>query len=549
MEEDYVKVIPLGGLSEIGLNSTVFETKNDAILIDAGLMFPEEDMLGVDLVIPNFDYVYENAKKFRALFVTHAHEDHVGAIPYLLKNINVPIYGTKLTLGIIRAKLREFKMNPKMIEIDDHKIYNIGDFAIEPIRVTHSIVDGVGFAITHDVGTIVHTGDFKIDHTPVDGKPLDILKFSEYGSKGVKLLMSDSTNANVKGFTGSERAVGEALSTIFANAKKRILLVTFASNIHRVQQVINIAEKLGKKVCISGKSMVQNSNIAKELGYLNVPDGILISDSDLDSYPDENVVIITTGSQGEPMSGLSRIAFDEHKKIKVKPTDTIIISAKTIPGNEKAALKVINSLAKKGVDLFYEQNSNVHVSGHASQEELKFMISVTKPEYFMPIHGEYMMRRSHSKIAETLGVNPRNILNIDNGDVVKVTKKGVAMDGRIKSGRVFIDGKNSEGVQDVVLHDRMKLSTEGFVAIIVAIDDKTGEIGGDPQIIIRGLTHDEKSQKLVSEASAMIKNLVNQSNIDMKTDAYEIKKKIRKAMGKFLYKKLKKNPMILPIIL
>lgn len=551
MEESYVKVIPLGGLSEIGLNSTVFETKNNAILLDAGLMFPDENMLGVDMVIPNFDYVYENAKKFRALFVTHAHEDHVGAIPYLLKNIHVPIYGTKLTLGIIKAKLREFKMNPEMIEIDDHKVYNVGDFAIEPIRTTHSIVDGVGFAITHDVGTIIHTGDFKIDHTPIDGRPLDILKFSEYGSKGVKLLMSDSTNANVSGFTGSEKDVGKAFRTIFANAKKRILLVTFASNIHRVQQVINTAEKFGKKVCISGKSMVQNANISKELGYLNVPDGMLIPDSDLSRYPEENVVIITTGSQGEPMSGLSRIAFDEHKKIKIKPTDTIIISAKTIPGNDKAVLKVVNSLTRKGVDLFYEKNSNVHVSGHAAQEELKFMISMTKPEYFMPIHGEYIMRRTHSKIAEELGINPRNILNIDSGDVLKVTKKGITMDGHIKSGRVFIDGKDleGEGVQDVVLRDRMKLSTEGFVVIIVAIDEKTGEIGGVPEIIIKGLTQDEKSQKLIGEASAMIKNLINQSDIDMKTDAYEIKKKIRKAMSKFLYKKLKKNPMILPIIL
>lgn len=549
MEEDYVKVIPLGGLSEIGLNSTIIETKNDAILIDAGLMFPEEDMLGVDIVIPNFDYIYENAEKFRALFVTHAHEDHVGAIPYLLKAAPVPIYGTKLTLGIIKAKLREFKINPEMIEIDDHKVYNVGNFAIEPIRVTHSIVDGVGFAVTHNAGTIIHTGDFKIDHTPIDGRPLDILKFSEYGSKGVKLLMSDSTNANVRGFTGSEKEVGKALNAIFSNAKKRILLVTFASNIHRVQQLINIAEKLGKKVCISGKSMVQNSNISRELGYLSVPNGILISDSDLDSYPEENVVIVTTGSQGEPMSGLTRIAFDEHKKIKVRPTDTIIISAKTIPGNEKAVLKVINSLTKKGVDLFYEGNSNVHVSGHASQEELKFMISMTKPEYFMPIHGEYMMRRSHSKIAEALGINPRNIFNIDNGDVLKITKEGIIVDGHVKSGRVFIDGKDAEGVQDAVLRDRMKLSTEGFAVVIVAIDNKTGEIGGNPEIIIKGLAYDEKSQKLINEASSMIKNLVNQSDIDLRTDAYEIKKKIRKAMSKFLYKKLKKNPMILPIIL
>ncbi|AEA33017.1 ribonuclease J [Hippea maritima] len=547
---EFVNVVALGGLDEIGLNSTVFETQNDMILVDAGLMFPEEDMLGVDIVIPDFSYIYENKDKLRALILTHAHEDHVGAIPYLLQNINVPIYGTKLTLGLVKAKLKEFKItNVQFVEIEPSRKFQIGDFELEPIRTTHSIVDGVGFAITTDVGVIIHTGDFKIDQTPVDGKPFDMLKFSEYGSKGVKLLLSDSTNATVKGFTGSEKEIKRGFLDIFSSAKGRILVVTFASNIHRIQQVVNTAIETNRKVCITGKSMVQNATIARQLGYLSIPDNVLVCEDEIAKFSDKELIIVTTGSQGEPMSGLSRIALGEHKNIKIKPTDTVVISAKAIPGNERAILKVINTLSRKGAKVFYEGNSNVHVSGHASQEELKLMINMVRPQYFMPIHGEYMMRRQHASIAEELGIPSRNIFTIDNGDVLTLTKDNAKMEQKIRTGRVFVDGKGVGDVEDVVIRDRIKLSTDGFVVVIVTVSNTTGELLSDPEIITKGLLYEEKSQKLLHEATMMVKNLINQSGVDLKTDAYEIKKKIRKAMNKFLHKKLMRNPMVLPIIM
>ncbi len=547
---DAVKIAALGGLDEIGINSTIFETDKDIIMIDAGLMFPEEDMLGVDIVIPDFSYVYENRDKFRALIVTHAHEDHVGAIPYLLQNVKVPIYGTKLTLGLIKTKLKEFGLEKtELIEIEPSTKFTIGDFEIEPIRTTHSIVDGVGLAINTDVGTIIHTGDFKIDQTPVDGKPFDLLKFSEYGSKGVKLLLSDSTNAGSEGFTGSEMEIKKGFFNIFSNVKGRILLVTFASNIHRLQQVINTAIETGKKVCVTGKSMVQNASIALELGYLNAPNGVLITEDELYKYPDNKIIIVTTGSQGEPMSGLSRIALGEHKKIRIKPTDTVVISAKAIPGNERAILKIINTLSRKGAEVYYEGNSNVHVSGHASQEELKLMINMVRPQYFIPIHGEYMMRRQHAKIAINLGIKPENIFTIDNGEVLELTKKSAKIIGKIRTGRVFVDGKGVGDIEDIVIRDRMKLSTDGFVVIIVTISSTTGELLSNPEIITKGLLYEEKHQKLLHEATMMVKNLINQSNVDLRTDSYEIKRKISKAMNKFLFKKLMRSPLVLPIIM
>lgn len=545
-----VRIAALGGLDEIGTNSTILETDKDLIMVDAGLMFPEEDMLGVDIVIPDFSYVYEKEDKFRALIVTHAHEDHVGAIPYLLQNLNIPIYGTKLTLGLIKTKLREFGLEKtELIEIEPSKKFTIGDFEIEPIRTTHSIVDGVGLAINTDVGTIIHTGDFKIDQTPVDGKPFDLLKFSEYGSKGVKLLLSDSTNAGSEGFTGSEMEIKKGFFNIFSNVKGRILLVTFASNIHRLQQVINTAIETGKKVCVTGKSMVQNASIALELGYLNAPNGVLITEDELYKYPDNKIVIVTTGSQGEPMSGLSRIALGEHKKIRIKPTDTVVISAKAIPGNERAILKIINTLSRKGAEVYYEGNSNVHVSGHASQEELKLMINMVRPQYFMPIHGEYMMRRQHAKIAMNLGIKPENIFTIDNGEVLELTEESAKVIGKIRTGRVFVDGKGVGDIEDIVIRDRMKLSTDGFVVIIVTISSTTGELLNNPEIITKGLLYEEKHQKLLHEATMMVKNLINQSNIDLRTDSYEIKRKISKAMNKFLFKKLMRSPLVLPIIM
>ncbi|MGC8790760.1 MAG: ribonuclease J [Desulfurella sp.] len=544
-----INVIPLGGLSEIGLNCTVIEDKSNAILIDAGLMFPEEDMLGVDLVIPDFTYVYENASKFRGLFLTHAHEDHVGAVPYLLEKIKLPVYGTKFTLGILQKKLDEFKINDvDLVEIEAKKIYKIGNFKIEPILMTHSIIGGVGFAIETSAGIILHTGDFKIDQTPVDGKPIDLARLAYYGEKGVKLLLSDSTNALNEGFTKSEKKVGEAFYNIFKEVKGRVIVVTFASNIHRVQQIIDVASLTDKKVCIMGKSMVRNTSISKELGFLKDPKNCIIEESQLSDYPDNKLIIVTTGSQGEPMSGLSRIASKEHQKIKVKPTDTFIISAKPIPGNEKAVYRIINTLLKEGAIIYHDRNSQVHVSGHASKDELKILLGVVKPKYFIPIHGEYMMRMAHRDIAIDVGINKENIFMLDNGDVfelnnnVKATKK-------VPAGRVFVDGKGVGDVEDVVIRDRMQLSTDGFVIVILAFDSSSGELISGPDIITKGLTYEERSKKLINEATSMVKNLVNQCDLNVRMDSLELKKKIRKALNKFLYKKLMRNPMVLPIIM
>ncbi len=547
--EKYLRIIPLGGLEEIGLNSTLLETESDAILFDAGLMFPEEDMLGVDLVIPDFTYIYENVNKLKGIFITHAHEDHVGALPYLMKDVSVPIYGTKLTLGLVGNKLREFHVDTEMVEIEPRMKYKVGCFTIEPLRTTHSIVDGVGFAIETYFGTIIHTGDFKIDHTPVDGRPFDLLKFAEYGKKGVKLLMSDSTNAMVPGFTRSESEVGDILAEIFSKARGRIILVTFASNIHRIQQVINVAQKCSRRVCITGKSMVQNATIAKELGYLDIPQRILVPENQINNYPDKGLVIVTTGSQGEPLSGLSRIALDEHKHIRVKPTDTVVISAKTIPGNERAVKKIVNILMEKDVDVFFEDNSDIHVSGHGAEEELKLMISITCPQYFMPIHGEFMMRKRHAEIAEQLGMSRRNIFLVNNGDVIEFVGKRASVGPQIKAGKVFIDGKGVGDVEDDVLRDRKKLSEGGFVVVIVVLDSKRGELNSEPEIITKGLLYEEKSQRLLKEAVSMVKNLIKQSDAELRRDEFEMKKRIRKAMNKFLYKKLMRNPMVIPIVI
>ncbi len=544
-----INVIPLGGLSEIGLNCSVIEDRTNAILIDAGLMFPEEDMLGVDLVIPDFTYVYENASKFKGLFLTHAHEDHVGAVPYLLEKIKLPIYGTKFTLGILQKKLDEFKITDvNLIEIETKKIYKVGSFKIEPILMTHSIIGGVGFAIETPSGIILHTGDFKIDQTPVDGKPIDLARLAYYGGKGVKLLLSDSTNALNEGFTKSEKKVGEAFYNLFKEVKGRVVVVTFASNIHRVQQIIDVASLTDKKVCIMGKSMVRNTNISKELGFLKDPKNCLIEESQLSDYPDNKLIIVTTGSQGEPMSGLSRIASKEHPKIKVKTTDTFIISAKPIPGNEKAVYRIINTLLKEGAKIYHDRNSEVHVSGHASKDELKIILGIIKPQYFIPIHGEYMMRIAHKEIAIDVGINPNNIFMLDNGDVFELNDN-IKVAKKVSAGRVFVDGKGVGDVEDVVIRDRMQLSTDGFVIVILAFDSANGELISGPDIITKGLTYEERSKKLISEATSMVKNLVNQCDLNVNMDSLELKKKIRKALNKFLYKKLMRNPMVLPIIM
>jgi len=423
-----LSVIPLGGLGEIGMNSTVIEYGDDMFLIDCGIMFPDDDMLGVDVVIPDFSYVLANRDKLKGIVITHGHEDHTGALPYLLRDVNVPVYGTKLTLGLIRHKLKEHRLDEKveLVTVAPRDVVSIGVFSIEFIRVTHSIVDGVGLGITTPIGRVVHTGDFKVDPTPVDGEVMDFNLFTEYGRKGTLLMLSDSTNATKGGFTFSEKEVRRAFEDIFAKAKRRVIMATFASNIHRVQQAIDVAEMFGRKVILNGRSMVENSRIANELGYLRIPDGMLRKIDHLSNIPDDEVLIVTTGSQGEPMSAMSRMAMDEHKQIKVRPGDTVIISAKIIPGNEKSIARIINHLMMRGADVIYEKTSEIHVSGHASKEELKLMLNLVRPKFFVPVHGEFRHLISHANLAKKVGVQEDNIFVMNDGDVLEVSEDEAA---------------------------------------------------------------------------------------------------------------------------
>ena len=546
-----LKIIPLGGLNEIGLNCTVFEYGDQAIIVDAGLMFPEENMLGVDIVIPDFSYILENKDKFKGIVVTHAHEDHVGAIPYLLKDVNLPVYATRLTLGLLRKKIEEFKLpNVEYHEIAAKRVFSIGPFTVEPLSVTHSVVDCVALAIKTPVGVIIHTGDFKIDYTPVDGKPFDMASFCRYGQEGVLLLLSDSTNATVPGFTPSERVLEGVFQRIFSEAKGRILAVTFASNVHRVQQIVNTAREFRRNVCLTGKSVVQNVLIAKELGYFKASEEIMVKEEDIDIYPDDRLVIVTTGSQGEPLSGLSRIALGEHKKINVKPTDTIVISASAIPGNQRAINRIVNMLMRRGAEVLYEENSDVHVSGHASQEELKFILMTCKPRYFVPIHGDYIRRFTHARIAREMGIPPSSIFLLDNGDILHLSKEKIYASGSVTAGRMFVDGREVGEIGDVVLRDRMRLSSDGICTVFVVMDKTTGDLISGPDVIMKGVTYESMSQQLMDETGSMVRNLiVNQTGVDMRTNQFELKKKIRRAVSRFLYKKLMRNPIVLPVVM
>jgi len=547
-----LSVIPLGGVGEIGLNSTVLEYGQDIMLIDCGLMFPDEEMLGVDIVIPDFSYLMDNKEKLKGIVITHGHEDHTGALPYLLRELNVPVYGTLLTLGLIKQKLKEHGLDDKveLIPVKPRDVVNIGAFRVEFIRVTHSIVDGVGLGITTPVGRIVHTGDFKIDPTPVDGELLDFNLFSEYGRKGTMLLMSDSTNATKGGFTFSEKEVRRAFEDIFYKAKKRIIIASFASNIHRIQQAVDVAEMFGRKVILNGRSMVENARIATELGYLKIPDGIWRRLEDLKDIPDEQVVIITTGSQGEPMSAMSRMAMDEHKQIKIRPGDTVIISAKIIPGNEKSIARIINHLFMRGAEVIYEKTSEIHVSGHASKEELKLMLNIVKPKYFIPVHGEYRHLISHSRLAMKVGIPEENIFVIGDGDVVEFTGESAALCGSVNAGRVFIDGKGGIGdVGDEVLRDRMRLAHDGVVIVIIGMEKHTGKLASGPDIISRGFVFEDASQELLAEVKDVVDDLFVQMTPETRSERSLVQSKVRTALKKFIKKKMDRLPMILPIII
>ncbi|OGW43709.1 MAG: ribonuclease J [Nitrospirae bacterium RBG_13_41_22] len=547
--ENTLSVIPLGGVEEIGLNMTVFEYNSDIIVIDAGLMFPEEDMLGVDFVIPDFSYLLDNREKLKGIILTHGHEDHTAALPFILKEINAPVYGTPLTLGLVREKLREHNLeHVELIPVKPREVINLGAFSIEFIRVTHSIVDGVGLGIRTPVGLIVHTGDFKLDPTPVDGQLMDFLKFSEYGEKGTLLLLSDSTNAEKGGYTFSEKEVRRAFEDIFSNAPGRIIIATFASNIHRIQQAIDVSIKYGKKIILCGKSIVSNAQIALDLGYLRMPQNTWLRLEDLDKLKDNEVVIITTGSQGEPMSVLSRIAIDEHKHIKVREGDTVILSAKMIPGNERSIGKIINHLFRRGANVIYEKVSEVHVSGHASKEELKLMLNLIRPKYFMPIHGEYRHLVYHSMLARKLDIPKENIFILNNGDILEISDKEARRNGRVNSGRIFIDGKGMGDVEEMVLRDRLRLAHDGIVLILLGIEKLTGNIVSGPDIISRGFVLEDASQEVITNVKKLLTDTIKELDKELISDTSLLKAKMRSTLKKYLRNTMDRRPMILPII-
>ena len=545
-----VQIIPLGGLGEIGKNMTVFRYGDDMILIDAGLMFPEDDMLGIDLVIPDITYLVENKDKIKGIFLTHGHEDHIGALPYVMKQIDCPVYGTALTLGILQGRLKENGVgNENLHVVKPGDKINAGAFKLDFIRVNHSIPDAVAIAITTPIGVIIHTGDFKIDHTPVDGQVMEFNKFAEYGDRGVLCLLADSTNAERPGFTPSEKMVGQTFDEEFRYAKHRIIVATFSSNVHRIQQVVDTAVKYDRKVAVIGRSMVNVVNIAKELGYLKVPEGVLIDIDETHNYTPEKVVIITTGSQGEPMSALTRMAMNDHKKVDIMPGDTVIISATPIPGNEKLVSKTIDNLLKQGANVVYGRSEGIHVSGHASQEELKLMHNLVRPKFFIPVHGEYRMLVRHAKLAQDLGMPKENIFIGENGQILEFTRDKGVVAGKVTSGKILVDGLGVGDVGNIVLRDRRQLSQDGILIIVVTMDKASGKVVSGPDIVSRGFVYVRESEALMDEARERVKQALEKCEDSKVTEWATIKSNVRDALGRYLFDKTRRRPMILPIIM
>ena len=545
-----IKVMALGGLNEIGKNMTVIEYKDEIIVIDAGMSFPDDEMLGVDVVIPDISYLIKNKDKIKGIFITHGHEDHIGALPYILKKINIPIYGAKLSIGLIQVKLKEHKINnAKLNVVSPRDIIKLSHMEVEFIKNNHSIPDACSIAVHTDQGIIYHTGDFKIDLTPIDGEVMDIHRICELSKKGVLLLLAESTNAEQPGSTMSEKTVGAGLDDLFRKASNsRIIVATFASNIHRLQQIINTAEKFNRKVAVSGRSMVNVVAVATELGYLNIPDNMLIDLNDISKYEDNEVVLITTGSQGEPMSALARMASAEHKKVEIKRGDLIIISAHPIPGNEKLISKVINSLFEKGAEVVYDE-SDIHVSGHAKQEELKLMHRLVRPKFFMPAHGEYRMLKIHAELAEELGMPSQNIFVNKTGDVLEIDRNSAKVTGTIPTGNVLVDGLGVGDVGNIVLRDGKHLSEDGLMIVVVTISKEDGRVLAGPDIISRGFVYVRESEDLMDGAKNVIKDVLRDcEDRNIKEWAY-LKNNIKENLKEYLYQKTKRNPMILPIIM
>ncbi|MBM6732198.1 MULTISPECIES: ribonuclease J [Megasphaera] len=549
-KKEKLMVIPLGGLGEIGKNMTVIQYGNDIIVIDAGLSFPDDDMFGIDLVIPDMSYLIENRDKVRAVVITHGHEDHIGSLAYLLNEVNVPVYATKLVCGLIEGKLKENHItNYKLNEVQHGDEVQIGCMKVGFIRTNHSIPDASALYFKTPVGTIVHTGDFKIDLTPVDGQPMDIHKFADLGRRGVLLLMSDSTNAERPGYTESETTVGHAFRKAFRAATGRIILATFASNISRIQQAINTAVQFKRKVTVLGRSMVNNVQIAIELGYLSVPDGVLIEPDELGRYPDDQVLILTTGSQGEPMAGLSRMASNNHRSVSIMPGDTVIISATPIPGNEMGVSRTIDNLMKLGANVVAGRDKKIHVSGHASQEELKLMLDLIRPKYFIPVHGEYRMLKQHGDLAVQMGVEKDHVLIGDNGQIFEFSNRSGNKAGRVNAGRVFVDGLGVGDVGNIVIRDRQQLAMEGVVIVVMTLAKGTSHALAGPDIVSRGFVYVRDSEELISEAHDRVAAVLERCEAGNIREWAVIKSQVRDTLSRYLYEKTKRRPMILPIIM
>lgn len=545
-----LKIIPLGGLDEIGKNITVIEYRDEIIVIDCGLSFPDEEMLGIDIVIPDVTYLEKNVDKIKAILLTHGHEDHIGALPYVLKKINVPVYGTNLTLGLVENKLKEHKLsNVTLNKVKAGQEINVGLFKVEFIRMNHSIPDACGIAIYTPLGIIFHTGDFKVDYTPIDGNMIDLHKIAEIGKKGVLVMLADSTNVERPGSTMSEKSVGATFENIFRATDQRIIVATFASNVHRVQQIIDAAHKFGRKVAVSGRSMINVVRVASQLGTLTVPEGLIIDIDDMNGLDDSQVVIITTGSQGEPMAALSRMASAEHRKIVIKQGDVVVFSSTPIPGNEKTVSRVINQLFKKGAEVIYKSLADVHVSGHACREELKLMHRLVNPKYFIPAHGEYRHLKSHGKLAEELGMPKENTFIIQNGDVVEFTKDTAKVNGNVPSGRILVDGLGVGDVGNIVLRDRKHLGEDGLMVVVLTISSKTGKIVAGPDIISRGFVYVRESEDLMGEARNVVREALKVCENQNITEWSVLKNTTKDVLRSYLYEKTKRRPMILPVVM
>jgi ribonuclease J len=550
-KKEKLKIIPLGGILEIGKNITVFEYGEDIVIVDCGLAFPEDDMLGIDLVIPDFSYLEKNKDRIRGLVITHGHEDHIGSIPYLLQKINVPIYATKLTAGLISHKLEEHKLlrSTKLKVVNQGQTITLGKIRVEFIRSCHSIPDAVILGIHTPAGTVVHTGDFKIDYTPIDDERMDFGRLAELGNKGVLALMSDSTNSERKGYTMSESTVGEVFDKLFFNCTKRIVVATFASNVHRVQQIVNSAVENNRKIAVCGRSMINMINTAMELGYIDVPNNVFIDIDMIKNYTDEQLVIITTGSQGETMSALTRMAAGEHKKVTITPNDLVIISANPIPGNEKYVGKVIDDLMAIGAEVVYSSLEAIHVSGHACQEEQKLMLSLIRPKYFIPVHGEYRQLIAHSETAKKVGIAPENIFLTTNGRILELNEDGASLTGTVPFGKVMVDGLGVGDVGNIVLRDRQHLSQDGLIIVVMTMDSATGEIVAGPDVISRGFVYVRESENLMDDVKKMLREEVHKLEEDGIRDWSTIKSKLKDSLRDYIFSKTKRNPMLLPIIM